>query len=51
MDNTSVTYGFLMGEANIDVKPHRQDNRFLPFVVVTHVNKGYSFFEHEGKSY
>ena len=51
IDNSIVKYSYLAGAKNFDVTPHRQNDRFLPFVVLTHVNIGEGYFEHKGKVY
>ena len=51
IDNSSVNYGYLTGRANVDVEPHRQNDRFLPFVVLTHVNTGEGCFEYNGQTF
>ncbi len=50
-DISSINYSYLLGAKDFRVPKYRHDDRFFPFVSLTHMNEGEFFCEYEGKTY
>lgn len=50
-DISTINYSYLLGAKDFRVPKYRHDDRFFPFVSLTHMNEGEFFCEYKGETY